>query len=153
MMPRLYTPLLKFSSIFPSSRGVILTRMLLSIEKHLGGVRTAECFDWIAGTSTGGIMALALASGMSVMECQVLYMKMKDKVFSSRLPHFMATGSTTRNLRSLLHDQLCECRTEVEAASTPEATSTSLSSWLFNRLWPILGPVFRPLLGPILGNF
>ena len=43
--------------------------MLLSIEKVLG-VKTTDCFDWIAGTSTGGIMALALASGKSVMDCQ-----------------------------------------------------------------------------------
>ena len=52
-------------------RGLLLTRMLLSIEKVLGpGVKTTDCFDWIAGTSTGGILALALASGKSVRECQ-----------------------------------------------------------------------------------
>ena len=85
-------------------RGLVLTRMLLSIEKVLG-VKTTECFDWIAGTSTGGIMALALASGKSVMDCQVLYMKMKDEVFSGWMPHWMTAGSTTSTLRTLLQEQ------------------------------------------------
>ena len=41
---------------------------------------TPHCFDWICGTSTGGMLALALASGKSVMDCQFLYMRLKDKV-------------------------------------------------------------------------
>ena len=84
-------------------KGLVLTRMLLSMEKvsvlficiwhspqHLKsmielkvwGVPTPQCFDWICGTSTGGMLALGLVSGRSVMECQFLYMRLKDKVMN-----------------------------------------------------------------------
>jgi patatin-like phospholipase/acyl hydrolase len=53
--------------------------MLRSME-HIWGVPAVHCFDWICGTSTGAIFALALASGKTVAECQSLYMRLKDKV-------------------------------------------------------------------------
>ena len=40
-------------------RGLILIQLLLAIEKATG-CAIKDCFDWIAGTSTGGILALAL---------------------------------------------------------------------------------------------
>ena len=53
--------------------------MLRSMEQ-IWGVPAIHCFDWISGTSTGAIFALALASGKTVNECQSLYMRLKDKV-------------------------------------------------------------------------
>jgi calcium-independent phospholipase A2 len=44
-------------------RGLVLIQSLLSIERALGGVPLVHCFDWLAGTSTGGILALGLATG------------------------------------------------------------------------------------------
>ena len=44
-------------------------------------------FDWIAGTSTGGILALALACGKSPLETQCIYMRLKDKVFVGERPY------------------------------------------------------------------
>jgi len=44
------------------------------------GVPIVDLFDWIAGTSTGGIVALAIASGKSVAETQSIYLRLKDKV-------------------------------------------------------------------------
>ena len=43
-------------------RGLILIQLLKQIEKA-AGKPIKECFDWISGTSTGGILALAIASG------------------------------------------------------------------------------------------
>ena len=40
-------------------KGLILIDMLSTIEK-IAGRRIVELFDWIIGTSTGGILALAL---------------------------------------------------------------------------------------------
>ena len=57
------------------------------LNKKVWGVPTAQCFDWICGTSTGGMLALALASGKSVMDCQYLYMGLKDKVFVGSKPY------------------------------------------------------------------
>ena len=55
-------------------KGLVLTRMLLSMEKEFG-VPISHCFDWIAGTSTGGILALAIATGKTILECQSLYFR------------------------------------------------------------------------------
>lgn len=44
-------------------RGLVLIQMLEALELYLGGP-VIKYFDWIAGTSTGGILALALANGL-----------------------------------------------------------------------------------------
>lgn len=45
-------------------RGLVLIQMLLALEGALGRP-IRECFDWIGGTSTGGILALALVHGIN----------------------------------------------------------------------------------------
>ena len=44
-------------------RGLVLIQILLAIEKA-AGQPARNCFDWIGGTSTGGILALAIVHGM-----------------------------------------------------------------------------------------
>ena len=92
-------------------KGLVLTRMLLSMEdawnaKIIGkdtnlkiglsfqiltnyfcSFPCVDCFDWIAGTSTGGILALGLAHGLTVLECQRLYYRLKDIVFKDSKPY------------------------------------------------------------------
>lgn len=46
-------------------KGLILIEVLIYIEK-VTGRRIVELFDWIVGTSTGGIIALALVYGESM---------------------------------------------------------------------------------------
>ncbi|XP_041473297.1 85/88 kDa calcium-independent phospholipase A2-like isoform X1 [Lytechinus variegatus] len=67
-------------------KGLILTQMLAAIEKS-SGKKIVEMFDWIVGTSTGGILALALSQGFSVEECRKLYMALKDEVFTGSRPY------------------------------------------------------------------
>lgn len=67
-------------------RGLILIQMLLELEKVIG--RTIrDSFDWIAGTSTGGILALGIAYGMSMRECLCLYFRMKELTFVGIRPY------------------------------------------------------------------
>lgn len=40
-------------------KGLVITQLLIAIEKA-SGVATKDLFDWVAGTSTGGILALAI---------------------------------------------------------------------------------------------
>lgn len=47
-------------------RGVILVGILLEIERALGRP-IVHAFDWMAGTSTGGILTLCLASGKNLL--------------------------------------------------------------------------------------
>lgn len=46
-------------------RGLLLSIILLELEKA-AQQPIIRCFDWIAGTSTGGILALGLAQGMYI---------------------------------------------------------------------------------------
>jgi calcium-independent phospholipase A2 len=43
-------------------RGLVLVVILLELEKAVGRP-LSYCFDWMAGTSTGGILTLGLAAG------------------------------------------------------------------------------------------
>jgi len=44
-------------------KGLVLIQMLIALEREAGRP-TRELFDWIAGTSTGGILALAIIHGL-----------------------------------------------------------------------------------------
>lgn len=80
-------------------RGLVLIQMLLEIEK-LTQTPINHLFDWVAGTSTGGILALALGAGKSMKQCLCLYLQMKEQAFIGSRPY----GSD--NLEALLKDNL-----------------------------------------------
>nr|CAD7201715.1 unnamed protein product [Timema douglasi] len=67
-------------------RGMILAEILLELEKQ-AGKSLVQCFDWIAGTSTGGILALGLAAGKTLKECLYIYFRMKDLAFVGARPY------------------------------------------------------------------
>lgn len=67
-------------------RGLVLIQMLAVLEEFTG-CPMHNCFDWIAGTSTGGILALVMATGNSSAECRQFYFRMKDKVFVGTRPY------------------------------------------------------------------
>ncbi|XP_048487667.1 85/88 kDa calcium-independent phospholipase A2 [Plutella xylostella] len=67
-------------------RGLVLIQLLIALEEVIGRP-IIECFDWVAGTSTGGILALALASGKTLRECQKLYFRMKEYAFVGMRPY------------------------------------------------------------------
>lgn len=51
------------------------------------GSPVIDLFDFVAGTSTGGILALCLASKKSPLQAQCVYMRLKDKVFVGERPY------------------------------------------------------------------
>ncbi|PNF40047.1 85/88 kDa calcium-independent phospholipase A2 [Cryptotermes secundus] len=67
-------------------RGLVLVVILLELEKAVG-FPVIQCFDWMAGTSTGGILALGLAAGKSLKECLCLYFRMKEHAFVGGRPY------------------------------------------------------------------
>lgn len=71
-------------------RGAFITSFLKEIEEKLGRP-IAECFDLIAGTSTGGIIATGLAAGRSAAEVYDFYVRYGEKIFSPR-PKYKAKG-------------------------------------------------------------
>ncbi|KAK6645499.1 hypothetical protein RUM43_001776 [Polyplax serrata] len=83
-------------------RGLILIVMLMELEKYVNRP-IYECFDWIAGTSTGGILALAVASKKSLFDCLCLYFKLKDMAFCGKRPY--ATETFENILRETFGDK------------------------------------------------
>lgn len=80
-------------------RGLILAQMLLEIEK-LAQTPISHMFDWIAGTSTGGILALGLGCGKTMKQCMCLYFRMKEAAFVGSRPY------ASENLENVLKDTL-----------------------------------------------
>lgn len=70
-------------------RGVLTLAILRSLEEHLqkrhgDDLVLSDYFDYIAGTSTGAIIATALALGKPVREVQDMYRNLGGKIFSKR---------------------------------------------------------------------
>lgn len=64
--------------------GILPSSILAELEsRFLGGASISEHFDLIAGTSTGGIIALGLAHGLSAAAIKAFYIERGDKVFSN----------------------------------------------------------------------
>ena len=64
-------------------RGVLTLGILASIER-LVGCPLGQYFDYIAGTSTGAIIAAGLAKGMTVAELQQFYTSFGPQMFEQR---------------------------------------------------------------------
>lgn len=80
-------------------RGLVLIQMLLEIER-LAQVPIHHMFDWVAGTSTGGILALGLGAGKTMEQCLCLYLRMKEQAFIGSRPY------ASENLENLLKEEL-----------------------------------------------
>lgn len=82
-------------------RGLVLVQMLLEIEK-IANKPIHHMFDWVAGTSTGGILALGLGAGKTMKQCMSLYIRMKDQAFIGSRPY------ASEHLENLLKQNLGE---------------------------------------------
>lgn len=65
-------------------RGIFAAALLAGLEEDLGRP-IVEMFDLVVGTSTGGIIALALGAGLSPKEIVEFYVAEKNAIFSNRL--------------------------------------------------------------------
>lgn len=82
-------------------RGLVLVQCLLELE-NIFGKPIVHCFDWIAGTSTGGILSLAITSGKTMKECLCLYFKLKEVTFVGKRPY------PSENLENVLKETFGE---------------------------------------------
>ena len=63
-------------------RGIFPAAVLAGLEeRYLGGRSIAGYFDLIAGTSTGGIIALGLAGGLTAGDLRQLYLERGNEIF------------------------------------------------------------------------
>ena len=89
-------------------RGLITMQLLRRIEELLGGgdpgYRLADTFDFVAGTSTGAIIAAAIARGDRIDEVERMYLDLGPKIFRKRwlpgrLRSFYKRGPITAELQ------------------------------------------------------
>lgn len=80
-------------------RGLAAAMFLKKMEDHTGK-RINELFDMIVGTSTGGIIAVGLASGMTAQQLVTLYEKNGDHIFQKQWR--IGATYTSEGLRELL---------------------------------------------------
>jgi Patatin-like phospholipase len=80
-------------------RGIFPAAILAGLEEHfLGGASVAGYFDLIAGTSTGGILALGLGASLSAAELLRIYVERGGEIFPPLGPGFI--GRVRRHLRA-----------------------------------------------------
>jgi predicted acylesterase/phospholipase RssA len=65
-------------------RGIFQATFLRCLEQSLGGGTLTSRFDLAVGTSTGGIMALAVAAGVDPARIRTLYEEHADSIFRSK---------------------------------------------------------------------
>ena len=86
-------------------KGVFPAAYLAELERRfLNDKSVADHFDMIAGTSTGGIIALALAKGMTAAEAMAIYTKRGHAIFP-KPKRFAAIRQKLRWLFKAKHDQ------------------------------------------------
>ncbi|KAL3111799.1 hypothetical protein niasHT_011086 [Heterodera trifolii] len=97
-------------------RGLVIIQILLELERMAdGGGNTQNKekkkynflrrhFDFVAGTSTGAILALALADGTPLVDCLRLYLKLKDDVFGPEAKESRFGGYKPEHLEKFLQD-------------------------------------------------
>jgi patatin-like phospholipase/acyl hydrolase len=99
-------------------RGLFTAQILAQLERH-AGARCCDMFDFIAGTSIGGIIALGLSSGVSAVEIVEAITKMGPVIFDPRLRIFGWPVPLTSPLRP-------KFRTKFMADGLVEAVSSIL---------------------------
>lgn len=87
-------------------RGILPAAILAEFErKYLGGDSAGDYFDLIAGTSTGGIIALGLSIGVPASKILELYLEHGAEIFPAAAPPFKSIKRFWAKLRSLDHYQ------------------------------------------------
>lgn len=106
-------------------KGVFPAAFLARIEEATGK-RIAEHFDLIAGTSTGGIIALALGLGISAAEILAMYERQGPSIFAKPQPKEASPSLFSRVMPECL-------RKKVEVKYGPKALRTALETTFGSR--------------------
>lgn len=123
-------------------RGVLALAFLERLEDQLRqrhgrpDLRLCEYFDLIGGTSTGSIIAVALAMGEEVREVQGLYRRAGRRVFSRRRLKFWQSVYDERPLEAALHERLGDRTLGDPSVRTGLCIVTKRADT--NSTWPLL---------------
>ncbi|KAF8819651.1 phospholipase, patatin family protein, partial [Cardiosporidium cionae] len=89
----------------------ILERLEYELQREVGNskARLVDCFDLLAGTSTGGIIALGLLSGKSILEMIEMWSDMSSSIFEGSRSVFSGIffeGYDVSNMKRVLLQSL-----------------------------------------------
>jgi patatin-like phospholipase/acyl hydrolase len=91
-------------------RGILPAAILAQIEERfLGGKSIGDYFDLITGTSTGGIIALGLATGNTAKDILSLYLGYGSEIFPPLKRDYLNLRASFRFVRSLRHYSYSAC--------------------------------------------
>src|ERR1044072_2873193 len=136
-------------------RGVLTLSILAAIEKQVGQ-RLCDYFDYIAGTSTGAIIAAGLAKGMTVDELIAFYRANGPEMFQrtrflDRLNSLYGDGALQKQLKVVFGDD-----TDLKRGTTPHSLKTLLLVVTRNATtdspWPISSNPDARYNAPHLGH-
>ncbi|CAI4229579.1 unnamed protein product [Auanema sp. JU1783] len=90
-------------------RGLVsVVCLLFSSRRILGDESLVNYFDWFIGTSTGSMLALSTAKGLSLSQCFYLYWEMKRQIFleGSTMSRLLGDQVTiqTKNIETVLSE-------------------------------------------------
>uniref|UniRef100_A0A914YNW4 PNPLA domain-containing protein n=1 Tax=Panagrolaimus superbus TaxID=310955 RepID=A0A914YNW4_9BILA len=67
-------------------RGIVLLQLLMNLERRIGE-SIYRHLDWVAGTSTGAIVALGIGLNKSLEENLKIYLRLKNEIFCNSRPY------------------------------------------------------------------
>lgn len=90
----------------------ILERLELELQKELRdpAVRLKDCFDMICGTSTGGVIALGMMTGLTIKEMINMWASLTSRVFDGNRTLF--SGVIFEGMWGVLVYLVCNCLIE-----------------------------------------
>lgn len=95
-------------------RGIIPICALVSLEEHTGKL-TRETFSFVAGTSTGAIIAASVAAGIPAKDLLNSYIRLSSKLFTKSIFNwvkrfFLGYFYSTQKLHDLIKSELEEAK-------------------------------------------
>jgi predicted acylesterase/phospholipase RssA len=100
-------------------RGMYTAAVLARLEEDLG-IRIVDHFDLIAGTSTGGIIALGLGLGLGMTPREIL------EFYTAHGPRIFRDRTRLRSLRRVA-DEYCRDPAKIDKTRLPTLTARGVS--------------------------
>ncbi|CDW60152.1 85 kDa calcium-independent phospholipase A2 [Trichuris trichiura] len=126
--------------------GVVLVQTLLIIEKYCGP-DWFRCFDWIAGTSFGAVLAILLCQGHSLRGIQKLVFRLKDEIFLFKDAEAAGNALKETLIRELGDGSMASISEPRLVITTCDATARPAKLKLFRNYRPPLSEEECELLG------